>query len=68
MPTTALPPASWACCAISSNASRRVSSQSSVQSVMLPPKRLCSPAPIVPTIERDRTMIPRTMPTLRTIR
>src|SRR5689334_2273398 len=35
---------------------------------MLPPKRLWIPAPIVPTIERERTTIPRTMPRLRLIR
>src|SRR5215471_15062935 len=68
MPTTALPPASCACCAIRSNASRRACSQSSVQSVMFPPNRLCSPAPIVPTIDRDRTVIPRTIPMFLTIR
>src|SRR5215470_4122366 len=54
--------------AIRSKASCRACSHISVQSVMLPPKRLWMPAPIVPTIERERTTMPRTMPRLRRTR
>src|SRR5512135_2548370 len=35
---------------------------------MLPPNRLWMPAPMVPTIERDRTTMPRTMPRVRVTR
>src|SRR5262245_56973523 len=49
-------------------ASCRACSHSSVQSVMLPPRRLWSPAPIVPTIDRDLTVIPRTIPMFLAIR
>src|SRR5438270_7979118 len=36
--------------------------------VMLPPTRVCNPAPIVPKIERERTMMPRTTPNVFRIR
>ena len=36
--------------------------------VMLPPTSVCSPAPIVPKIDRERTVIPRTTPSVRTTR
>src|SRR5579871_6897585 len=32
---------------------------------MFPPTMVCNPAPIVPTMERERTTIPRTIPRLR---
>src|ERR1700741_446238 len=35
---------------------------------MLPPKRVCSPAPIVPITLRERTVTPRTSPRLRATR
>src|SRR5262249_43216618 len=35
---------------------------------MLPPKSVCNPAPILPTMLRDRTTIPRTIPRFRRIR
>src|SRR5262245_19634412 len=35
---------------------------------MLPPTNVCSDAPMVPTMLRDRTTIPRTRPMLRTMR
>src|SRR5215471_12927538 len=62
MPMTALAPSSDACCSISANASARVFSHRSVSSVMLPPTSVCSPAPMVPMMERDRTVTPRTTP------
>jgi hypothetical protein len=33
---------------------------------MLPPNRLCKPPKKFPTIERERTVMPRTTPKLRT--
>jgi hypothetical protein len=33
-----------------------------VNRLMLPPSRVCSEPPIVPKMERDRTVIPRTTP------
>jgi hypothetical protein len=39
-----------------------------VKRVMLPPKIVWSEPPIVPTIERDRTVIPRTTPRDRVTR
>src|SRR5450432_1068778 len=65
---TAFAPICSACCDRSSNASSRVCSQSCDQMVMFPPIRLCSPAPMVPTMLRERTVIPRTIPRLRTTR
>jgi len=35
---------------------------------MLPPTSVCNPAPIVPKIERERTTIPRTTPSVRVTR
>src|SRR6187549_2510365 len=35
---------------------------------MLPPTSVCSDAPIVPTMLRERTTMPRTRPILRTMR
>src|SRR5215471_16604814 len=61
----ALAPSSLACWIISSNASLRVCSQRLLKSEIFPPTMVCSPAPIVPTIDRERTMIPRTTPRLR---
>src|SRR5262252_6849161 len=65
---TAFAPICSACRTIRSNASWRACSHISVHSVMLPPKRLWIPAPIVPTIDRERTTMPRTMPRLRRTR
>src|SRR6185312_16082510 len=59
---TALAPTSRACCSISANASPLAVSHSSVSSVMLPPISVCSPAPIEPITDRDRTVMPRTTP------
>src|SRR5215472_1877354 len=53
---------------MSSNASLRVCSQRLVNSEMLPPTMVCRLAPIVPTMERERTTIPRTTPRLRLTR
>src|SRR6476646_8482395 len=53
----ALAPSCCACCRQSSSACWRVFSQSSVKMVMLPPTRVCNPAPIVPKIERDPVSI-----------
>src|SRR6516165_12170361 len=61
-------PRSEACWIIRSKASERVRPHNLVNSEMLPPTRVCSPAPIVPTIERDLTTIPRTTPRLRLTR
>src|SRR6267143_979739 len=65
---TALAPTCCACCRQRSRACSRVFSQRSVRMVMLPPTRVCKPAPIVPKIERERTMMPRTTPNVFTIR
>ena len=35
---------------------------------MFPPTRVCNPAPMVPKIERERTMMPRTTPKVFTTR
>ena len=35
---------------------------------MSPPTSVCSPAPIVPNTERERTMLPRTTPSVLSIR
>src|SRR5947209_3416125 len=35
---------------------------------MLPPINVCSPAPIVPTMDLERTMMPRTTPSVFTTR
>src|SRR5438132_1392438 len=59
---TAFAPISRACCSIISNASSRAFSHSSVKSEMLPPASVCSDAPIVPKIDRERTVMPRTTP------
>src|ERR1017187_2872590 len=48
-----------------SKASLRVCSQSLLKSEMLPPTMVCKLAPMVPTMERERTTIPRTTPRLR---
>ena len=50
------------------NASARATSQSLVNAVMLPPTIVWSVPPIVPKIERERTVMPRTTPKVRTIR
>ena len=50
------------------NASARVFSHSSEKSVMFPPTRVCSEPPIVPKIDRERTVIPRTTPRVRLTR
>src|ERR1700722_7630767 len=63
----AFAPISVACWIISSYASPRVFSQSCESSVMLPPTMVWKPAPMVPKIERLRTMMPRTIPMLRVI-
>src|SRR5687767_2632878 len=65
---TAFAPSSSAWRSIRAKASARVVSQSSSKSVMLPPTIVCSAPPIVPTIERDRTVIPRTTPRDRVTR
>src|SRR5947208_5044202 len=65
---TALAPSCCACCRHRSSACSRVFSQRLVRMVMLPPTSVCKPAPIVPTIDRERTMIPRTTPSVLTIR
>src|SRR5664280_1201387 len=62
---TALAPSASACCSMRSKASLRVCSQSSMTSEMLPPTMVCKLAPRVPTMERERTTIPRTTPRLR---
>ena len=61
-PQTAFAPISLACWTIISNASARATSQSLVNAVMFPPTSVCSVPPIVPKIERDRTVMPRTTP------
>src|SRR5437588_443462 len=61
----ALAPICVACSSMSSNASARERSQSSVRMVMLPPMSVCRPAPMVPMTERDRTVMPRTTPRVR---
>src|SRR5579885_39399 len=61
-------PRSLACCIIRLNESSRVCSHNFVNSEMLPPTIVCSPAPIVPTMERERTTMPRTIPRLRLTR
>src|SRR5438874_9741655 len=68
MPTTAFAPSSCACRSASSNASARVFSHSSVSSVMLPPTIVWSDAPIVPSTDRDRTVTPRTTPSVFSVR
>src|SRR5687767_2719082 len=65
---TAFAPSSSAWRSIRAKASARVVSQSSSKSVMLPPTIVWSAPPIVPTIERDRTVIPRTTPRDRVTR
>src|SRR5437588_3898757 len=65
---TALAPTCCACCRQRSRACSRVFSQRSVRIVMLPPTSVCKPAPMVPKIERERTMMPRTTPNVFTIR
>src|ERR1019366_5604638 len=62
---TALAPSASACCSMRSKASLRVCSQSLLKSEMLPPTMVCKLAPMVPTMERERTTIPRTTPRLR---
>jgi hypothetical protein len=51
-----------------SKASARVFSHRLVKSEMLPPTSVCSDPPMVPKIDRDRTMMPRTTPSVRVIR
>src|SRR5438270_13997476 len=65
---TALAPTCCACCRQRSRACSRVFSQRSVRIVMLPPTSVCKPAPMVPKIERERTIMPRTTPNVFTIR
>src|SRR5437764_11661184 len=65
---TALAPSCCACCRQRSSACCLLCSQRSVRMVMLPPTSVCKPAPIVPKIERERTMMPRTTPNVFTIR
>src|SRR5688500_13057552 len=65
---TAFAPSSSAWRSIRAKASARVFSQSSSKSVMLPPTIVWRAPPIVPTIERDRTVIPRTTPRDRVTR
>src|SRR5437588_8805530 len=67
-PTTALAPSSCACRSASSNASARVFSHNSVRRVMLPPTIVCNDAPIVPRTDRERTVTPRTTPSVLTVR
>src|SRR5260370_526626 len=62
MPMTALAPVAAACSSISSKASSRARSHSSEYSVMLPPKRVWMPAPMLATMFRERTVMPRTTP------
>src|SRR5215475_6449200 len=62
MPITALAPSCPAWVNIWLNASSLARSQSDVYKEIFPPNRLCKPAPIFPTIDRDRTMMPRTTP------
>src|SRR3569832_1918927 len=57
MPMIAFAPCSAPCASISLNASARAFSHNSVYSVMLPPTRLCSAAPILPTMLRERTTL-----------
>src|SRR5207249_10511304 len=59
---TAFAPSCWACSSMRSNASSRVFSHNSVSNVMLPPTSVCSEAPMVPSTDRDRTVMPRTTP------
>src|SRR5262245_47553561 len=68
MPITALAPAWAACWSMIWKASSRAFSHSSVYSVMLPPTRVCSEAPMLPTMLRERTVMPRTTPRLAAIR
>src|ERR1035441_8399194 len=65
---TALAPSAPACLSISSKASLRVCSQRLLNSEILPPIMVCKPAPMVPTMERERTTMPRTTPRLRVTR
>src|SRR5579862_5152231 len=46
----------------------RARSQSSVNNVMFPPINVCNEPPMVPNTDRDRTVIPRTTPSERTVR
>src|SRR5487761_61360 len=64
----AFPPRSAACSINNSSASSRVFSHMSVKSVIFPPTIVCSDAPIFPKMLRERTMIPRTSPSVRTTR
>src|SRR5512143_2214164 len=68
MPITPFAPTAAACCSIWANASARVFSQSSENSVMSPPTSVCSEAPIVPKTDRDRTVTPRTTPSVFAVR
>src|SRR5450432_389032 len=62
---TALAPICPACWIMSSKASWRVRSHRLLKSEMLPPTMVCRLAPKVPTMERERTTMPRTTPRLR---
>src|SRR5690348_5445270 len=64
----ALAPSSLACWIMISNASWRVRSHRLLNREMFPPTIVCSPAPMVPNRERERTTMPRTTPRLRAIR
>jgi hypothetical protein len=63
---TALAPACRACSSIIAKASPRVFSHNSVKRVILPPARVCRAPPMVPKIDRERTVMPRTTPRLFT--
>ena len=63
----ALAPSCAACSAMRWKAWARVSSQRLVKSVMSPPTMVCKLAPSVPKIERERTMMPRTIPMFRSM-
>src|SRR6185312_3169333 len=68
MPITALAPSCSACCSIRLKDSSLVLSQRSLRSVMFPPTSVCSPAPMVPNTDLERTIIPRTTPSVRETR
>src|SRR5215831_13001180 len=67
MPITAFAFICTACCSIISKASSRARSHMDVNKLMFPPTIVCSDPPIVPKIERERTVMPRTSPSERLI-
>ncbi len=61
-----LAPTWTACLIINAYTSLREASASSVKRLMFPPKAVCSDAPMLPKIERLRTVIPLTTPKFAT--